>query len=259
MADSKLKLDIRRNKILEQLRADGKVSVSQLSTMLGATPVTIRTDLAALERDGYLVRIQGGAIQAQRTGGFLSGGREPGDRYSEEKRAIAQAVAGMIQDGDTVFLNSGTTTFQVARALKVRKNLIVVTNSLSVSMELGTVPTFKVLLLGGEINARYGFTYGGDTQQQLSQYQADWTILSVDSVSSKGGVTTHHAEEAVIDRMMICNGRRLIVAADSSKIGRAGFSRVCDSNSNVCLITDKGCEEEAVARLKERNVHVVQV
>ena len=223
MADSKLKIDIRRNKILEGLRAQGRVSVAQLSAELGATPVTIRNDLAALERDGYLTRIQGGAVQIPRRETLLDAQEV---KCASQKQQISQAAADMIRDGETLFINSGTTTRQLAKCLTGKQNLSIVTNSLAVAMELGTVPHFKVLLLGGEINARYGFTYGGDVQEQLSKYQADWAILSVDGVSTRCGVTTHHAEEAIIDRMMISNAKQVMIVADSSKIGRAGFSRI---------------------------------
>lgn len=253
MADSKLKIDIRRNKILEQLRAQGKVSVSQLSASLGATPVTIRNDLAALERDGYLVRMQGGAVQAQR-GGSLFGTPEAG--ASPEKKRISEEAVKRIRDGETLFVNSGTTTHQLAKCLQTKQNLNVVTNSLAVAMELGNISNFKVLLLGGEINARYGFTYGGDVQEQLSKYQADWAILSVDGVSARGGVTTHHAEEVIIDRMMIGNAKKVMIVADSSKIGRAGFSRVCDCDSRIWLVTNEGCDPLAAEEIRETGVNM---
>lgn len=259
MAQSKLKIDVRRNKILERLRTDGRVSVTQLSEDMGATPVTIRNDLAALERDGYLIRMQGGAVLSRRMqGSFLPGGDREDKDYMQ-KQAVAAEVAKMIRDGNTIFFNSGTTTYYVARALQGKKNLNIVTNSLAVAMELGNISTCSVLLLGGQINARYGFTYGGDTQDQLSRYQADWVILSVDGVSARGGVTTYHAEEAIIDRLMMANARKRLVAATGSKIGNAGFSRICECNEDMCLITSSDCDKEALQQLHEKNVQVIQV
>lgn len=257
MAGSKLKIDIRRSQILEQLRIDGKVSVSRLSESLGATPVTIRNDLATLERDGYLIRVQGGAVLAQRpVNNPVSGVREDVDFH--QKQVIAAAVADMIQDGDTLFFNSGTTTLHIAKALQSRKHLHIVTNSVEIATALGNNSNFKVLLLGGEINTQYGFTYGGDTQDQLYKYRADWAILSVDGVSAKGGITTYHAEEAIIDRLMMANAKQHLVAATGKKIGKAGFSRICDSNGEILLVTDNTCQKEAIALLREQNVRVVQ-
>ncbi len=257
MAESKLKIDMRRNKILEQLRSEGKVSVSRLAADLGATPVTIRNDLTALERDGYLVRMQGGAVISHRLENHFVATAE--DERFLQKQALAAAVANMVSDGETIFFNSGTTTQHIARALKGKKHLNIVTNSLSIAMELGNTATFHVLLLGGEINASYGFTAGGDTQEQLSKYRADWAILSVDGVSAQGGVTTCHPEEAIIDRLMMTNARKRLVAATGNKIGKAGFSRICDSDESILILTDSTCEKEAFQALQERGVRVTKV
>ena len=257
MAESKLKIDVRRNRILEQLKLDGKVSVSRLAEDLGATPVTIRNDLNALEQDGYLVRVQGGAVIAPRLESHFIANTE--DVLFLQKQALAEEVAKLITDGQTLFFNSGTTTHHIARALKNKKHLNIVTNSLTIAMELGNIATFHVLLLGGEINASYGFTSGGDTQEQLSKYRADWAILSVDGVSALGGITTCHPEEAIIDRLMMANARKRLIAATGNKIGTAGFSRICDGDETVQLITDSSCNKEALQALQERGVQVIKV
>lgn len=257
MAESKLKIDVRRNKILEQLRSEGKVSVARLATQLGATPVTIRNDLTALERDGYLVRMQGGAVISHRLENHFVA--EPEDPNFLRKQALAEEVAKLISDGQTLFFNSGTTTQHIARALKGKKHLNIVTNSLVIAMELGNTPTFHVLLLGGEINASYGFTAGGDTQEQLSKYRADWAILSVDGVSAQGGITTCHPEEAILDRLMMANARKILIAATGNKIGTAGFSRICDSDETIQLVTDSTADKDAYLALQERGVRVIKV
>ena len=257
MAESKLKIDVRRNKILAQLRAEGKVSVSRLAADLSATPVTIRNDLTALERDGYLVRIQGGAVASGRLQQVSSETAQ--DPCLSQKQAIAAAVADMVSDGETLFFNSGTTTLHIARALREKRHLNIVTNSLAVAMELGNVATFNVLLLGGEINASYGFTYGGDTQEQLSKYRADWAILSVDGVSATGGVTTYHPEESILDRLMMANAAKRLIAATDNKIGRAGFSRVCDCDPELLLVSAGHCDREALQALRECGVQITKV
>lgn len=257
MEGSKLKIDIRRSKIMDQLRLNGKVSVAQLADELKTTSVTIRNDLSALEREGYLTRVQGGAVRSNRMQrGFSVAGA---DKNVLQKQALAQEVSRIVSDGETLFINSGTTTYHVALALKEKKYLNIVTNSLVIAMELGNIPTFNVLLLGGEMNATYGFTYGGDAQDQLCRYQADWAILSVDSVSAKGGVTTYHPEEAIIDRLMMTNARRQLVVATGEKIGKMGFSRICDCDARTHLITDSSCDKEALQELKERGVRATKV
>lgn len=257
MADRKLKIDIRRDQILRQLRQEGRVSVTRLSEMLGTTEVTIRNDLSALERDGFLMRVQGGAVPLP--GRESSGLPDQELSHPSEKQAIASAVAKMIRDGDTLFINSGSTTACVAEALKSRKNLKIVTNSLAVATQLGDVSTLRVLLLGGEINVRYGFTYGSAAQEQLGRFQAAWAILSVDGISPAGGITTYHEEEAILDRMMIDAAERTLIAADGSKIGRAGFNRVCECGRKLTLVTNR-CElNETVGQLQECGVQICYV
>jgi len=235
MAERIQKIELRRSRILQTLRREGMVSVTRLSEELGATPVTIRSDLVALEQEGYLMRVQGGAVPSRDASPEADLNNLS---YAEEKHAIAAAVAARVRDGDTLFINCGTTSVCVARALKQRKNLSIVTNALAVANELGGVPTFRVLLIGGVVNARYGYTYGSDAQDQLCQYQADWAILSVDGVSPKGGITTYHSEEALIDRMMMDGAKRVLITADRSKIGRTGFTRIRDCVPGLWVVTD---------------------
>lgn len=253
MADSKLKIDIRRERILELLRRDGRVQVSRLSEELGATPVTIRSDLAALEQAGRLLRMPGGAILPDRP----PAGSAASQAHGEEKQAVAAAAAALVASGDTLFINSGTTAQLAAEALRERRDLNIVTNSVSAALTLGQVPSFRVLLLGGEINALYGFTSGGDAQEQLGRYQADWAILSVDGISAAGGITTYHAEEAPVVRMMSSRAKRTIVAADHSKIGRPGFTRVRDAGPDVCLVTTAQAGLADRAALEEAGVQIV--
>ena len=221
MTGSKLKIDIRREKILVLLRLEGKVSVTELSRDLDVTPVTIRSDLAVLEQEGCLMRVQGGAVRIPDARSEYPAAAADSDVHGEQKKAIGAAVARMIRDGDTLFINSGTTSEYVAVALSIRRSLNVVTNSVRVAEKLGTVPSFRVLLVGGEINAQYGFTHGGDAQEQLSRYQADWAVLSVDGISARGGITTHHAEEVVIDRMMAAGAKNKLIVADGYEITAA--------------------------------------
>lgn len=256
MTGGKLKIKIRRQQILRQLNRTGKVSVNELSAALQVTPATIRNDLTELEQQGLLLRVQGGAVPLPAA--EASAGVAESAPNALQKQSIGAAVAGLVRDGDTLFINSGTTCEHIAAALRARKGLNVVTNALKVALELGSVPSFRVLLVGGEINAQYGFTHGGDAQEQLEKYRADWAILSVDGISHTG-VTTHHAEEAIIDRVMAAGAKQILVAADGSKIGRVGFSRVCASGPELTLVTDSGCDPDALAQLEQQGVRTLLV
>ena len=257
MATGKLKIDIRRQAILEQLNREGIVQVAELSQRLGTTPATIRNDLDTLAAEGQLDRIQGGAVRKVKP---AEGWTNPVAPVGQGRRAIAEVVLSYIKDGDTLFVNSGMTTMAVAEVLSLRKNLNIVTNSLAVANYLAHQADMRLILLGGELNANYGFTYGGDALEQLNRYQPQWSILSVDGVHPEHGITTYHADEAMIDRTMIARAQKTIVVADHRKIGRVGFSHICGVGENQLLITDSGCEELVLERIEATGaeVHVAQ-
>lgn len=250
MAPGKLKIDIRRQKILDMLNHDGQVSVTHLSEILGATPVTIRNDLDMLAREGRLERIQGGAICLNQSHIPWLAADTTNATCQMEKQAIAASALSYIHDGDTLFINSGSTTLAFAEALSKRKWINVVTNSLAVANCLAHQATIRVILLGGELNADYGFTYGGDAVEQLRRYQPEWSILSVDGVDVARGITTYHAEEAMLDRMMIDQACKTIIVADHRKIGKAGFTRICSLSNRHILITDNGCDSSVLSQMQ---------
>lgn len=256
MPVEKLKIDARRGKIIDILNRSGQVRISQLSKQLNATPVTIRSDLDALERDGYLERVQGGAVQTA-LNCFNREFLQKKHVNADAKKRIAKAVATLIEDGDTVFLNSGSTTYYTAMELKQKRGLRVVTNSLSVALELGSIPTFNVILLGGEINSHDSFTYGNDVVEQLRRYRANYAILSIDGVCDSGRVTTLHAEEALVDRTMIERANETIIVADATKLGREGFSHVCDLSVGSRLVTDKNVAPAFIQKMREKNIRTI--
>ena len=257
VSPKRLKIDYRRKKILELLSKKGRVWVSELSEELGTTPVTIRNDLAALGEEGLLDRVSGGAVQ--RVNNYynveLHLRRQDND---DIKKRIAEASAALISDGETLFINSGTTTYFTAIELKQRKNLNIVTNSIPIAMELGTVSGFNVMLLGGEINTQYSFTCGINTLEQLRHFKADKTLLSMDGIDARCGLTTYHAEEAIINRTMIERSRETIITADHTKIGYESFSFVSDINAGLTLVTDEQNPEASFLEdIKKAGVHIV--
>ena len=228
MAAGRLKIDIRRKRILELLAQNGQVTVAELSGLLNATQTTIRTDLDTMAAENRLVRIPGGAIAIPAQPVQTPEETAP-DALAAQKRAIAAKVLSHIQDGDTLFLNSGSTTLRVAEALCARKRLCVVTNSIRAAEVLAGYPETHVVLLGGEINAIYGFTFGDDAVQ---------------------GITTYHAEEAMVNRIMIQQAHRAIIAADRRKVGRAGFTGICRLDDRFTVITDSGAKPEELDEIR---------
>ena len=249
MAQSKpLKIDVRRSAILEALGRESRVRVSQLAEQFGATVVTIRNDLAALERDGFLQRVPGGAVQTVKNYYSLDYNSRK-QNNAELKQVVAQKAAELVNDGETLLINSGITTHFLANALKAKKGLNIVTNSLTVAMELGTHVGFRVILLGGEVNVQYAFTYGSDAMEQARRYKADKAILSIDGVAAMEGLTTYHAEEAVVDRVMMERARATIVVADETKLGKESFSYICGLENIHTLVTSAGASDEVLSAL----------
>lgn len=251
-----LKIDVRRKQIQDILARDGKVRVALLSKQLGASEVTIRNDLAELEKDGYLERVPGGAVLTIKNYYNMDFQQRKQER-AKEKMAIAAMAANQVRDGDTLLINSGTTTYFTAMELKRYKNLNIVTNSIYVAMELGDYPTFRVILLGGEINTQYSFLYGNDAIKQLSKYKADKGILSVDGIVVDAGITTYHAEETEINRLMMERSHQCILVADYTKIGHESFSRIGDvSGANIC-ITNKNADSAVLKDIEEKGVEII--
>jgi DeoR/GlpR family transcriptional regulator of sugar metabolism len=151
---------------------------------------------------------------------------------------IAAAAAVLVRDGETLFINSGTTAYYTALELKRRKNLNIVTNSIPIALELADYPSFRVTLLGGSINAQYSFTFGSNALEQLRQYRAQKTILSMDGIDVEAGLTTYHAEEATLNRIMMDRSDDTIVVAEGSKLGRESFSFVAVVSPVSLLVTD---------------------
>ena len=256
MITSSPKVRERYNYILEKLNREGSVRVSQLSQELGTTVVTIRHDLDALEQDGRLQRVQGGAVLPE-SGAQSTDFFQRKQQNREQKLMIAAAAAELVRDGDTLFINSGSTTHYFAQQLKQHKNLSIVTNSLFVAEEMGRIPTFRVILLGGNINAQFAFTSGDDTIHQLQLYRADYAFLSVDGICLDGRITTYHSDEAAVCRLMMERSSSTIVTADYSKIGKEGFTYISDVQQMNTLVTDPQADFRVIERLRESGVQVI--
>lgn len=257
MSNSRENIELRRKRICDLLNERGQISVAEISSLMSVTPVTVRNDLAVLEEEGYLIRRQGGAIPAS---------APKNERFDfaglrinciDEKRAIAKTIANVVQPGDTVFLNSGTTTLLLAEELKTLPRLMVLTNCIPIAIELASKSSFETVLLGGSLNVQYGFMYGGDALEQLGKYQADWCILSVDGISLASGATTYHPEEASVNKMMFAKAKNRIIAADHTKIGRAGFSSICPVDSSYRLVTDEYNNRHEIEKLRSNGLEVL--
>src|ERR1700684_1804852 len=247
----------RLNAILEQLATGNAVDVSGLAKELGASPATIRRDLATLERQRLLERTHGGAV-AQAVSYELPL-RYKGVRFAEEKRRIAAAAAGRVTEGMAVGLTGGTTATEVARALADRPRLTIVTNALNIASELGVRPNIKLIVTGGLARSQTYELSGPIAEASLAGLTLDVAFIGVDGVDAKAGCTTHEEVEAHTNQVMIRHAQRAVLVADSSKIGKVTFARICPARDIDELITDRAADPGAVGALREIGMQVTLV
>src|SRR5918998_1246988 len=236
----------RQAKILEMLEEHGKVEVGDLSRRLGASEVTIRKDLKELHARGLLLRAHGGAVRAETSLQIKAA------LHAEEKRRIGAAAAALVADGESIILDSGTTTQQVARYLgRDRGGLKVITNALNVAAELTSAGGVEVILLGGILRQNSGSLVGQFAEEMLRQFSVDKLFLAVDAVDLEFGLSTPNLDESHVNQAMVRAARETILVADSSKFGRRSLSRIVPLSDVARVVTDRGLPESTRAGLRE--------
>ena len=245
----------RKQKILDLLKENDSVRVTNLSRQFGVSEVTIRTYLEDMEEKGLLSRVHGGAVSSYKPYYSMNLNQRL-ETNQTAKVAIAERVAELIQPNDTVMLNSGTTTLLVFRKFPANYNLSIVTNSISIALEASENPNYNVILVGGSVNTKYQFTYGNDAVRQLKKYHADKLILSVDGISVEQGFTTYYDKEAAVDVAMIEQSECRIIAADHSKFGHSAFAKIKDLQAADYIVTNSHITSNLA---EELNAHGVTV
>jgi DeoR family transcriptional regulator, aga operon transcriptional repressor len=243
--------------ILEHLSAHGSVSVADLAAELTVSPATIRRDLELLDDQRLLTRTHGGAVGQ----GVLYELplRYKTGRHQQEKRRIAAEAATRVADGEAVGLTGGTTTTEVARVLVERQRLTVVTNALNIASELAIRPNLKLVVTGGWARSESYELVGPLAEQSLAGLNLDTVFMGVDGISFEAGLMTHHEVEAHTNMALMERARRAIVVADSSKIGRTAFARICAIERVHELITDVAADDAAIVAIREAGVLVTTV
>ena len=254
-----LSLIERRSEIVRQTESRGKVGVDELATMLKVSQVTIRNDLNALSTKGLVVRSRGGALASNRLTRELSMQEKYKDQFGV-KRRLGRAVAGLISDtAQTIAIDSGTTTEEVALCLADRPGLTVMTNGLNVASVLARSDDIEVWVTGGSLRAKSLSFYGSHAEESLRHLHFDQLILGADGIDTRIGVTTHFGQEANLNRRMCAAASAVIVVADSSKFGKRCSHIICALDDIDTLVTDRGIPEDAVQALRNRgvNLHIV--
>lgn len=255
------KTDQRAKRILQLLLRNGNASVDELAATLDASAASVRRDLTRLEERGLVHRTHGGVKLAGQTQyepfRFDSSFQVREGRFAEEKRRIAIAAAEMVREHETVGFTAGTTTTQVARCLRHRTGIHVITNAVNIGMELSNLPSLNVTLTGGTMRWAGAFSLTGPAATEtLSGFFLDKVFIGACGVDVLRGATTIEPDEAAIFRTMVRQARQVIVVADSSKIGMISPALICAVTDIDMLVTDSGIAAEALAGFTANGIEV---
>ena len=245
-------LSERQQYILEVLRRNSSVSVSELSKTMQVSEVTIRKDLTQMEQLKLLYRTHGKAV-------LLNPINEKERNNAAEKLAISRHAASMISSGESIMIASGTTMHFLAREIKPLDRLTVVTSAVPVTSILLKEPTSEVILLGGAVRPSSLSVVGPYAEQMLENFLCSKLFLGVDGIDFEFGLTTTNLMEASLNRAMMRAAQQTIVLADSSKFGRRGFSRICAIDAVNEIITDDKIADDIASRIEDCGVKLTVV
>lgn len=247
----------RQNRILQFIHRGQRISITELCDNFSVSEATARRDLETLASEGKIQRVHGGAIaldQAPPEQPILQRQNE----QAQEKLRIGQAAAALIQDGETVFLGSGTTVLEAARSLRGRRNLTVITNSLPVVNALAGQEEITVICLGGMLRESELSFIGHITEQALAEVRADKVLIGTRAISLEHGLTHEYLPETMTDRAILKAGREIVVVADHTKFGRAATVLLAPMESIHTIITDEQTPQDFIDAVQERGIRVIQ-
>lgn len=255
----------RRELALALVAERGFVRVAELSTAFGVTTVTARADLDALERQGGIRRVHGGAVPASSPLATARPDREPTFEEALEasvmpKRLIGDLAASLVRSGQSIILDVGTTTLQLARALRARTDLddvVVFTNGLSIALELeAEIPRFTVVVTGGTLRPKQHSLVHPLAGSMLEEVHVDLAFIGCNGVDPVHGVTNANLPEAAVKALMMRAAARSVVVADATKLGEVHLGRVAPIDAFDALVTDAAAPPSIVVELEEAGLAV---
>ncbi len=257
------KTEKRAKEILRLLLSHGRTSVEELTTLFDTSAASIRRDLVRLEERGLVHRTHGGAMlagQVYESFRFDASFPVREERFAREKQRIAQAAAALVNEHETIGVGAGTTATQVARALRQRSGLHVITNAVNIGMELSSSEGLDTTLTGGSMRWPGAFSLIGPMAiESLNVVIMDRVFLGVCGIDQAHGATTIQADEAAGFRAMARRAKQVIVVADSSKVGMVSPAVICPVHDIAILITDDGISEDNARAFKAGGVRVIIV
>lgn len=246
----------RRKQILLLIEERNSISVAELCRLLDVSDMTIRRDLCILSNRGLLERVHGGALSRQ--------GRSYEPPYHSratnqvvQKEIIGRRAATLAHEGDSIALDVGTTTFEIAKALTKTPNLTIITASLPIANVLSEAPNIRLILTGGIVRPQELSLIGHTAEQTYQQYHVDKAFVGVGGLDLEAGLTEYNLEDALVKKSMIKNAGQVIVVADSSKLGEICFASVAPLSVVDTLVTDANAPSEIVDLLRARDIEIV--
>ncbi|MGB6194661.1 MAG: transcriptional repressor AgaR [Terracidiphilus sp.] len=248
----------RRTQILQIVRTTGRAKVNELTRLFNTSAVTIRNDLNELHQRGLVVRSHGGAMLSD---GILC---EPPvlerlKEHSDEKQRIGARAAALINDGETIILDSGTTTLEIARHLKKKQGLHVITNGVNIAVELLDARDVQTFIIGGTVRGESASISGRFSEEMFDQFSADKLFLSGAGCDLEFGVSGATLEETMVNRAMLRISREIILVADSSKFSKRSMTRIAPFSEIDVVISDTALAEEAQAKLTALGCNLILV
>ena len=246
----------RQNQILSLLTRQQRLSVAEIVEQFAISEATARRDLESLASQGKARRVHGGVMAVEQAPPELPILERESEQLDEKIR-IARATAGLVSDKETVFLGSGSTVLEVARHLRNRHNLTVITNSLSVLNTLVGIKGITVISLGGMLRDSELSFIGHITEQALAEVRADKVIMGTRGVSLEHGLTNDYLQETLTDRAILKIGRTVIIVADHTKVNRVATALLAPLDSVQTFVTDAKADKKFIQALKKNGIQVI--
>ena len=246
----------RQKQILSLLTRQGRLSVAEIVAQFAISEATVRRDLESLASQGKAQRVHGGVISVEQAPPELPI-LERENIQADEKTRIGLSTASLIADKETVFLGSGTTVLEVARNLRDRKNLTVITNSLPVLNMLAGKKEITVISLGGMLRESELSFIGHITEQALAEIRVDKVIMGTRGVSLEHGLTNDYLQETLTDRAIIKSGCEVVIVADHTKVNRVSTALLAPLDSMQTFVTDSKADKKFIQALKKQGIQVI--
>jgi DeoR family fructose operon transcriptional repressor len=246
----------RKIQIVELVNNRKKATVQELCDHFRVSSATIRNDLRDLERQNQLIRTHGGAMIKSQTGHEVRIDKRDVQR-PQEKQRIARAAVKLIEDGDSIVVDTGTTTYELAVLLNQRRNLTVVTNDLKIALLLEQYDEVTVLLMGGILRRHFHSTVGDAGKRMLAELSVDKAFMGANSVSAAEGASTPDISTAETKRAMIDIASQVVLLCDSDKINRRSFAKFAEPEQIDTLVTD-AIDDESARQFEQNDVEIVR-